>query len=80
MDGQPERRTTDSGLSAGANGVLTAREAARNLGVNERTIRRAIARGELVAVKRQGVYRITPPALGYATPASIPLLTESVLG
>jgi excisionase family DNA binding protein len=37
---------------------LSAREAATTLGVSERTVRRAIARGMLPAAKRAGVYRI----------------------
>src|SRR5262245_47249270 len=41
----------------------SAREAAALLGVSERTIRRAIARGELAATKRAGLFRITPDAL-----------------
>src|SRR3954468_8366051 len=41
----------------------SALEAALILGVSERTIRRAIARGELVAPKRGGLYRITQEAL-----------------
>ena len=40
------------------NGTLTARDAAAALGVSERTIRRAIARGDLAAVKHAGMYRI----------------------
>jgi non-specific serine/threonine protein kinase len=42
---------------------LSAREAAGVLGVNERTIRRAIARGELVADKKGGSFRIAPSEL-----------------
>lgn len=42
---------------------LSALDAARVLGVSERTIRRAIARGDLAATKRAGVYRIDPAAL-----------------
>jgi excisionase family DNA binding protein len=38
---------------------LTAQDAAGHLGVNERTIRRAIARGELRAEKQGGVFRIS---------------------
>jgi predicted ATPase/DNA-binding CsgD family transcriptional regulator len=37
---------------------LSAREAAAELGVDERTIRRAIGRGDLVASKRGGVFQI----------------------
>jgi non-specific serine/threonine protein kinase len=42
---------------------LSAREAAQRLGVSERTVRRAIGRGELPAVLRAGVYRIAPDDL-----------------
>ncbi len=38
---------------------LTARNAAEHLGVAERTIRRAIARGELHAVKQSGAFQIS---------------------
>ena len=44
-------------------GVLSAREAAAALNVNERTIRRAIARGDLEAPKRGRAFQITPVAL-----------------
>src|SRR5215218_2772770 len=44
--------------SSGPSGVMSAREAAAALGVHERTLRRAIARGDLPAVKRAGVFRI----------------------
>jgi excisionase family DNA binding protein len=44
-------------------GVQSAREAALALGVSERTIRRAIQRGELAATKRAGIFHITPSAL-----------------
>jgi len=52
-------RTTGGQLSAG----LSARAAASVLGVNERTIRRAIARGELIATKQGGSFRIAPTEL-----------------
>ncbi|MBA2518214.1 MAG: helix-turn-helix domain-containing protein, partial [Chloroflexia bacterium] len=42
---------------------LTARSAAARLGVDERTIRRAIARGDLRAVKRAGAFQISPTDL-----------------
>ena len=42
---------------------LSASAAAAALGVSERTIRRAIARGDLPAAKRAGVYRIAPADL-----------------
>jgi excisionase family DNA binding protein len=44
-------------------GVLSAREAATALGISERTVRRAIQRGELSATKRSGSFHITPDAL-----------------
>ncbi|MEA2516065.1 MAG: Helix-turn-helix domain, partial [Thermomicrobiales bacterium] len=42
---------------------MTARAAAAALGVSERTVRRAIARGELPATKYAGTYRIAPAAV-----------------
>jgi excisionase family DNA binding protein len=42
---------------------LTALDAARTIGVSERTIRRAIASGDLPATKHAGVYRIDPDDL-----------------
>lgn len=44
-------------------GILTAREAAELLGVNERTVRRAITRSEIQAVKAGRAFQITPAAL-----------------
>jgi excisionase family DNA binding protein len=60
--------TVDSLLSAPVSAAadtwpLSAREAADLLGVNERTIRRAISRGELGAERHAGVYRIAPGEL-----------------
>ena len=40
--------------------TLTARDAAATLGVSERTVRRAISRGDLPAVKERGVYQLRP--------------------
>jgi excisionase family DNA binding protein len=62
MDERAEERTPDTGQDIGA-GVFSATAAAEFLGVNERTIRRAIARGELPAVKWGGVYQIAPADL-----------------
>jgi len=46
-------------------------EAAAALGVTERTVRRAIARGELAAVRRGGAYRIDSQEVArYATQGS----------
>ncbi len=60
MSDRTRDRTADSGQTAGfVDAVLSAREAAAALNINERTVRRAIAGGELPAVKRAGVYRIT---------------------
>ncbi len=44
-------------------GAVSAREAALLLGVNERTIRRAIARGDLAAVRQGRAFQISPSAL-----------------
>ncbi len=46
-----------------AKSMLTTREAAARLGVHERTIRRAIVRGNIPARKEGGVYRIAAEAL-----------------
>jgi excisionase family DNA binding protein len=51
-----------------AGAFLTAREAAQRLGVHERTIRRAIARGDLPAHKEGGVFRIPASALDHVAP------------
>jgi excisionase family DNA binding protein len=48
----------DSGQDADETGGLSASAAAILLGVSHRTIRRAIARGELPAAKHAGVYHI----------------------
>jgi non-specific serine/threonine protein kinase len=48
---------------AAGDGFLTAREAAAQLGINERTVRRAIARGELLAAKHAGAFVIAPADL-----------------
>ncbi len=54
----------DPNVSAAADTwPLSAREAATALGVSERTIRRAIARGDLDARKQGGIYRIEPADL-----------------
>lgn len=50
-------RTPDSGQHSNNAGV-TAREAAALLGASERTIRRAITRGDLAATKRSGSFSI----------------------
>jgi excisionase family DNA binding protein len=56
-------RTPDTGQDAREADSLSASAAAARLGISERTVRRAIARGDLPAVKRSGVYRIVPDAL-----------------
>jgi excisionase family DNA binding protein len=56
-------RTADTGHDSDRERLLTAREAAAVLGVSERTIRRAIARGELRATKQAGVFHIAPADL-----------------
>lgn len=50
-DGTPD---TTTGQAARAAGTVSAREAAAALGVHERTVRRAIIRGELAATKDAG--------------------------
>ena len=63
-----DERTTNGTANHGVSGAadtwpLSAREAAQRLGVSERTVRRAIARGELPAAMHAGVYRIEPDDL-----------------
>ncbi|MFL5760619.1 MAG: ATP-binding protein [Thermomicrobiales bacterium] len=62
MDERTSARTPDTGQDIGAR-VLSAVAAADFLGVTDRTIRRAIARGVLPAVKCGGVYQIAPADL-----------------
>ncbi|MGN6031549.1 MAG: ATP-binding protein, partial [Thermomicrobiales bacterium] len=52
-----QQRTPDTPAADKAS-PLSAREAAESLGVHERTIRRAIARGDLPATKRSGMWEI----------------------
>jgi non-specific serine/threonine protein kinase len=58
-------QTPDTGRDEPGNAapLLTAQEAAALLAVNERTIRRAIASGDLPAVKLHGAFRIEPTVL-----------------
>ena len=67
MDERTTVRATDDGAVSGAADTwpLSAREAAQGLGLSERTVRRAIARGELPAALRAGVYRIAPDDLAW---------------
>ncbi len=55
MEQQATDWTPDTGQVAQLPDTLSAREAAQSLHVHERTIRRAIARGDLPAVKQSGV-------------------------
>ena len=56
-----DERTPDTGQDLTApRRPVTARDAAAVLGVNERTVRRAINRGEFPASKRGGVFEILP--------------------
>ncbi len=58
--GGPDRTSADSGPPRPPHRpALSARAAAGELGVNERTIRRWIDQGQLAAVKVRGSYRIT---------------------
>ena len=64
MEERAAGKTTDGGMSGAPDTwPISARDAAAMLGVSERTIRRAIARGDLPATKRAGVYRIAPADL-----------------
>src|SRR5262245_11751777 len=59
MDEQAREGTANGGVSGAADTwPLSAREAAAELGISERPVRRAITRGELAATKQAGVYRI----------------------
>ncbi|MBA2595935.1 MAG: helix-turn-helix domain-containing protein, partial [Chloroflexia bacterium] len=58
-----ERRPDTSGQGIAAPGALTARAAAAALGLHERTVRRAILRGELPASKARGIFHIAPDEL-----------------
>jgi excisionase family DNA binding protein len=62
METRAGNRSSESGETSSET-TLTALEAAARLGVSERTIRRAIARGELAASKQRGLFRISPQAL-----------------
>lgn len=57
------RRNQSHDPGQAAEHPLTASDAARIAGVHERTIRRAIARGELAATRRNGRFGIEPDAL-----------------
>src|SRR4051812_33523596 len=60
MDTGTVGRTTQVDVSADADRwPLSARDAAALLNISDRTIRRAITRGDLRAVMHAGVYRIT---------------------
>ena len=63
MDERGADRTPDIGQDEASAAALTASEAAAALGVHERTVRRAMARGELPAAKRAGDFRIAPYVL-----------------
>jgi excisionase family DNA binding protein len=79
MDERTADQPADSDVSDAADTwPLSAQEAAAVLGVSERTVRRAIGRGELPAVKRSGVYRIAPADLdryraGERLPVPLPI-------
>jgi non-specific serine/threonine protein kinase len=63
MDNRAAAWTTDRGRVAAAADGFSASAAAAMLGVSQRTIRRAIARGDLPAAKHAGTYRIAPADL-----------------
>jgi hypothetical protein len=58
-----DERTASQRADGGVSGVPDTWPLSAALGVSERTVRRAIARGELPAAKRDGVYRIGPADL-----------------
>jgi excisionase family DNA binding protein len=62
METRAGNRSSESGGTSSET-TLTALEAAARLGVSERTIRRAIARGELPASKHAGQFKISLDAL-----------------
>ena len=59
----PDTVVLSSAVSGVVSGVVSARDAAALLGVHERTVRRAIGRGELAATKRGRGFAIAPEAL-----------------
>ena len=63
MTNPAHQRTADTGPDTVTEATLTAREAAAYLGFNKRTIRRAIDRGDLIASKESGLFRISLAAL-----------------
>lgn len=60
---------------AGPGDGMTTRQAAAALGVSERTVRRAVARGQLTATRERGAYRISREALARYQAAARPLPT-----
>lgn len=68
MGEQATKRARDA-PSDPAKTLLTTREAAERLGVHERTVRRAIARGDIPALKESGAYSIAAAALARAAPS-----------
>jgi excisionase family DNA binding protein len=78
-----DERSADKAAAGGVSGApdtwpLSAHEAAVALGVSERTVRRAIARGELPAAKRAGVYRIAPADLARYRAGVSPVVSPPV--
>lgn len=64
MDKQPNAAVAaDNNMGDVRRAVMSAREAAAQAGVHERTVRRAIESGALQAEQIDGVYHITPAAL-----------------
>src|SRR4051794_17393244 len=56
--GEQTRKRGSPELSGGMPNTLSAQEAARLLGIHERTVRRAIRSGELAATKQGGSFHI----------------------
>ena len=64
-----ERESAGTAEIRRVSGLLSVSEAAEMLGVNERVIRRAIQRGDLVATKRARSFQIALTALDEFRPA-----------
>src|SRR5215211_4074421 len=65
---EPATQRDQDALHDPAETMLTTRQAAERLGVHERTVRRAIARGAIPALKLGAGYRISAAALARVAP------------
>ena len=69
-DRENTRKRESPDLTGGVPNDLSAREAARLLGLHERTVRRAIRGGELTATKQGGSFHINKIGGSQALPAA----------